>query len=70
MEKALTKFKATKMNSKTWMTRTVTSRAASSMVRMRAAALKIKQIQSVPSSAIRSVPSSAPKSVTWDHPVF
>ena len=62
MEKALSKSKATKLRLKTWMTRIVTSRAVFSMDRMRSAVLKIKQIQ--------SVLSSAPKWVTWDHPVF
>lgn len=51
MEKALSKSKATKLRLKTWMTRIVTSRAVFSMDRMRSAVLKIKQIQSVLSSA-------------------
>lgn len=62
MEKALSKSKATKLRSKTWMIRIVTSKVVFSMARMKAAALKIRQIQ--------SVHLSVPKSVTWAHPAF
>lgn len=62
MEKALSKYKATKLTLKTLMIRIVTSRVVFSMARMKAAVLKIWLIQ--------SVLLSAPKSVTWDHPAF
>ena len=41
MEKALSKYKATKLTLKTLMIRIVTSRVVFSMARMKAAALKI-----------------------------